>query len=164
MAARIGPMQGVQPAANARPLNFQALLSLQQADRRDAQKVQAHHDDHDPGQNSNLVRVETQQRTDRARTGAERHKYAREPGDEQHRRSERFAPHPPLRLRIRKPLQRGAGKIDQIGRYQRQHAGRQKAHQPRQQRGYNRGIRGHGGYMRQGPTPMQGARGRIAPM
>ena len=40
-----------------------------------------------------------------------------------------------LRLVVGQPLQRGAGEIDQIGRHQRQHAGAEKAHQSREQRG-----------------------------
>ena len=52
------------------------------------------------------------------------------------------------RLRLGQPLERGAGEIDEIGRHQRQHARRQKAHEPRKERGEDGDVGGHGALMR----------------
>ena len=46
---------------------------------------------------------------------------------------------------IREALERGAGKVDEIGRHQRQHAGRQEAHQAGKERGEDRDVGCHEG-------------------
>src|SRR4029079_12241219 len=66
---------------------------------------------------------------------------------------ERSAEHgraPDLRIGflVRQALERQAGEIDEIGRRQRQHAGRQEADQPGDQRGGYGDIGGHGSSMR----------------
>jgi hypothetical protein len=106
--------------------------------------VQTHHDDGDTGDDRELARIKAHQCADQAGAGAEGDEYRRESGDEQSRGENRVASHPRRRLRLRDPLERGAGKIDQIRRHQRQHAGRQEAHEARDQRGDNGDVGSHG--------------------
>src|SRR5262249_27187321 len=112
-----------------------ARLPVQEADRREAEEMQSHDDDGDAGDDCELVRIKAHQRADHARAGAERHEYRREPGDEQDGRDDGVAFHQRRRLILRQPLERGAGQINEIGRHQRQHAGRQKAHEAGKERG-----------------------------
>ena len=94
------------------------------------EEVQAHDDDGDTGDDAQLARPHLNHRADRARAGAERDEHRGKSGDEQQRRKHGLALDPRLGLGIGEALQRGAGEIDEIGRHQRQHAGRQKAQQP----------------------------------
>src|SRR5262249_16152576 len=65
------------------------------------------------------------------------------------------APDPGRWLRLGKALERGAGEIDEIRRHQRQHAGREEAHQTGDQRGEDRDVGSHGTYMRCRRRPAQ---------
>ncbi len=105
--------------------------------------MQPHDDDGDAGDDGELVGIKAHQRADHARAGAERHEYCGEAQHEQHGGDDRVAPHPRRRLCFRQPLERGAGKKDEIGRHQRQHARRQKAHEAGQQRGENGDVGAH---------------------
>jgi hypothetical protein len=58
---------------------------------------------------------------------------------------DRVPAHPRRRLLLREALERGAGQIDEIGRHQRQHAGRQEAHQAGKERGEDRDVGSHAG-------------------
>jgi len=116
-----------------RLLHLEPPLPVQQADRRDAEEVQPHHDDGDPRHGRELVRVEAHQRPDRARARAQRHEHGGEARHEQERGHDGLAPHPPLRLGVRQPLERGAGQINQVRRHQRQYARRQEGHQSGQE-------------------------------
>ena len=93
--------------------------------------MQAHDDNGDAGDDGEFARIGAQHGADGAGAGAERDEHGGEAEHEQQRRGDRLAPDPRLGLRIGKPLQRRAGEIDEIGRHQRQHAGRQKAQHAR---------------------------------
>ena len=94
------------------------------------------------------IRPGAHQRADHAGAGAERDEHRREAGDEQQRGAQRvWRIEPVLRLVVGQPLERGAGEIDQIRRHQRQHAGRQKADEAREQRGEDGHVRRHGALM-----------------
>ena len=92
--------------------------------------MQAHDDDGDAGDDRELVGIEPQQPANRAGAGAERDEHGREPGDEQRGGEQHVALDQRRRLGAGQPLHGGAREIDQIGRHQRQHAGRQEADQP----------------------------------
>ena len=106
------------------------------------EKVQAHDDDDDARDNRELARIGAQQCTDDAGAGAQRHEDRGESEHEQQRRRHGFAANPRLGLGIGKPLQRGAGHIDEIRRHQRQHAGREKAQHAGGKRGGDRDLHG----------------------
>ena len=137
-------------------------LPVQEGDRGEPEEMQAHDDDGDAGDDRELVRVEAQHRADHAGAGAERDEYRGESGDEQDRGKHGVAPHARRRLRIGEPLERRPRQIDQIGRHQRQHAGREKAHQPGEQRGKDGDVGGHDALMRQRGGSRQAARAAIA--
>ena len=66
------------------------------------------------------------------------------PSTNRHGRDHGIAPDQRLRLAVGQPLQRSAGEIDEIGRHQRQHAGRQEADQAGEQGGEDGDVGGHG--------------------
>ena len=107
-------------------------------------KVQTHHDDRDAGDDRELPRPRLDERADGARARAEGDEHGREAGDEQQRREHRLALDLPLGLGIGETLERSAGEIDEIGRHQRQHAGRQEAQQPGEERGGEGDVGTHG--------------------
>ena len=104
---------------------------MQQRDRREAEEMQAHDDDGDAGDDRELVRIGAHQRADHAGAGAERDEHGRKAATNSSAASTVSRLHLRLRLGVGEPLQRGAGEIDEIGRHQRQHAGRQEADQAR---------------------------------
>ena len=95
---------------------------------------------------------------------AERNEHRGEAGDEQTGGDDGVAPDPGLRLRLRQPLERGAGEIDQVRRHQRQHARRQEAHEAGDQGGEYRHVGSHGAYMRRRGIPAQAGRSAFARM
>ena len=98
-----------------------------------------------PATIASSLRVKAQQRADHAGACTERDEDGREPRHEQGGSEHRIALHPRWRLLVREALERGAGKIDEIGRHQRQHAGRQEAHQAGKERGEDRDVGCHEG-------------------
>ncbi len=105
--------------------------------------MQAHDDDGDAGDDGELVRIEAQHRADHARARAERDEHGGETGNEQAGGKHRLAFDLSLRLRLGQPLERRAGEIDEIGRHQRQDAGREKAHEARKERGEDGDVSSH---------------------
>src|SRR5215468_2542576 len=123
--------------------NVNARLPVQESDRREAEEVQPHDDDGDAGNDCEFVRIKPHQRAHHAGTGAERHEHRGETGHEQERRDDGIAFHQRWRFRLRQPLERGPRQIDEIGRYQRQHARRQKAHEAGKEGGKDGDVGGH---------------------
>ena len=92
----MGPMHGVHPNANASPMTYaphradrlgdvQPLLAVQERDRRDAEEMQTHDDDDDPGDGGERTRVGADERTNHAGARTKRHKDSREAENEQDR-------------------------------------------------------------------------------
>ena len=105
--------------------------------------MKPHDDDGDAGERRELQRIGLHQRADRARAGAEGDEHGRETAYEQQRRANGIAPDQRLGFGVGQPLERSAGEIDEIGRHQRQHAGRQEAQHAREQCGGESDIVGH---------------------
>ena len=144
-ADRKGQAHHIGAPQSHRFLHLDPRLPVQEADRGKPEEVQPHDDDGDAGDDRELIRIKAQQRADHACARAECDEDGREPGHEQGRSEHRVPLHLRRRLLVRKTLERGAGQIDQIGRHQRQHAGRQEAHQAGQERGEDRDVGSHGG-------------------
>ncbi len=100
------------------------------------------------------------ERADRTCARAEGDEHGREAGDEQQRREHRLALDLPLGLGIGEALERSAGEIDEIGRHQRQHAGRQEAQQPGEERGSKGDVGTHGRFDAPSDEPAQPGRAR----
>ena len=117
-----------------RLLDLEPLLAQHRADPEHAEKMQAHHDDADPGGDRQRMAPLPEQRSQRRSRRAQRDEHGREAGHEQERGDQHVAP----RLRLAFVDQRfdaRARKIAKIGRRQRQHAGRNKRDQARAEGG-----------------------------
>ena len=109
IAARIGPMHGVQPNANAKPHHIGAPQADRFRHRRAAsrcirnaigvmpRKCSPMTMMTTPATIAELVRIGAQHRADHAGAGAERHEHRGEAEHEQQRRDDGLAPHPRLR-------------------------------------------------------------------
>ena len=108
--------------------------------------MQAHDDNDDTGEDGKFAGIGPHDAADGARAGAQGDEHGGEAEHEEQRGCDRFAADARFGLGIRQPLKRSAGKINEIRRHQRQHAGREKAQHARGQRSDNRDIR-HGALM-----------------
>ena len=105
----------------------QPSLAHQEADPRQPQEMQAHDDDDDAGEDRKLRRPGADQAADEGRAGTERDEHGGEAEHEHQRRAHHRALRGGRAFFVGDVLDGGAGQIDQIGRHQRQHAGRQEA-------------------------------------
>jgi len=118
-------------------------LSVEERNRREAEEVQSHDDDRNAGNGRERPGPGADQRADHARTCTKCNEYRAETEHEQDGCEHSVAPCSRRALTFGETFKRGAGHIDQIGGHQRQHAGREKTHQPGDQRGKNTDINGH---------------------
>jgi len=93
-----------------------------------------------PASVAELGRIGLHQGAERARARPEGDEHGGKAAHEQQRGQDRLAPHLRLGFRVGEALERRTGQIHQIGRNQRQDAGRQKAQESRDQRGRDRDI------------------------
>jgi len=95
--------------------------------------VQAEQDDHNPGDDGELVLVRGDPLPEHRRAGAEAHEHGGEAHDEEHRGQHDAAPQVRVdAVLVSHLLDGGAAEIAEVGRHQRQHAGRQEAYEARQ--------------------------------
>ncbi len=115
-------------------------LAHQEADPRQSEEMQAHHDDDHTGEDRELCRPGANEAADERRTGAKRHEHGGKAEHEHQRRDHHRALGSLHALVIGDMLDGRAGEVHQIGRHQRQHAGRQEADQASQDRCRDRYI------------------------
>ncbi len=108
-----------------------------------AEKMQPHRDNGDPRHDRERIGMRAQKIADRRGAGAERDEDGGETEHEEQRRRELAARDQGSRLARDQMLEGGAGEEAQIGRHQRQHAGREETDKPRDKGGRNGDI-GHG--------------------
>ena len=116
----------------ALPIGVDARLPIEQGHAQHAQKVQAENDDDEAGHDRELVLVRLDPLTEHRRAGAEAYEHRGEPQHEEDGRQNDTAPQSGVDLVLVAHLIDGrAAEIAEIRRHERQHAGRQKAHQAR---------------------------------
>ena len=106
--------------------------------------MQAHENDRKSGNDREPMRISSQETSNHARAGAERNEHGRKAEHEQQRRRRNVALGATRQPRIRQPLERGPGQVDEIGRHQRQHARREKAQHSGRERGHDGHVGRHG--------------------